>query len=152
MAEARKPIILDVDTGYETVQIRDHGEIIGEFKFNPADSNIATRYMEVAKHFGEMQITEDTGDAEQNEEIRKVCDDIKTQFDYLFGGNVSDGIFGNCGPLSVTSNGELYFTYILEKIGGIIDTVLDKRTAEKMERVRQAVGEYADAPTMAPLA
>lgn len=152
MAKARKPIILDVDTGYETVQIRDHGEIIGEFKFNPADSNIVTRYMEVAKHFAEMQITEDTGDAEQNEEIKKVCDDIKSQFDYLFGGNVSDGIFDSCGPLSVTSNGELYFTYILEKIGGIIDTVLDKRTAEKMERVRQAVGEYADAPTMAPLA
>ena len=28
---ARKPIILDVDTGYETVQIRDDGEVIGEF-------------------------------------------------------------------------------------------------------------------------
>lgn len=152
MAKARKPIILDVDTGYETVQIRDHGEIIGEFKFNPADSNIATRYKEVAERFSKMQVKEDTGDAEQTEEITKICNEIKDQFDYLFSRKVSDGIFMSCGPLSVTSDGELYFTYILEKIGGVINAVMDKRTAEKMKRVQEAVGEYADAPTLAPLA
>lgn len=151
MASTRKPIILDVDTGLETVQIRDNGEVIGEFKFNPADSNIATRFDSVAKYFAGVHFDDGLTESDQTEQLAKVCDEIKEQFNYLFGGNVADGIFQNCGPLSITSTGEPYFSYILDKIADIISTVCDERNKQKLERVRQAVGEYADTPAIAPL-
>ena len=148
---ARKPIILDVDTGYETVQIRDNGEIIGEFKFNPADSNIATRFDEVVKYFESVRFDDNLTATGQTEQLTKVCSGIKEQFNYLFGGNVADGIFQNCGPLSITSTGEPYFSYILDKIADVISTVCDERNKQKMEQVLEAVGEYADTPTLQPL-
>lgn len=148
---ARKPIILDVDTGYETVQIRDDGEVIGEFKFNPADSNIAMRFDSVAKHFEGIHFDDDLSDAEKAEQLTKVCGEIKEQFNYLFGGNVADGIFQNCGPLSMTSTGEAYFAYILDKIADLINCVCDERNKQKLERVQEAVGEYADAPALKPM-
>lgn len=149
---ARKPIILDVDTGYETVQIRDNGEIIGEFKFNPADSNIATRFDEVVKYFESVKFDGNLTEAGQTEQLTKVCTGIREQFNYLFGGNVADGIFQNCGPLSITSTGEPYFSYILDKIADVISAVCDERNKQKMEQVLDAVGEYADTPTLQPLA
>lgn len=152
MAKARKPIILDVDTGYETVQIRDHGEIIGEFTFNPADSAIATRFNEVARYFASVRFDDTLSEEKQMEQISKICDEIKDKFDYLFNCKVSDGIFKNCGPMSITRSGEPYFAYILEKIGDVISDACDERNQQKMERVRKAVGEYADAPAMAPMA
>lgn len=152
MAKARKPIILDVDTGYETVQIRDNGEIIGEFKFNPADSAIVTRFNEVAQYFASVHFDDSLSNEEQVEKISKTCDEIKEKFDYLFNRKVSDGIFKSCSPMSIMRDGEPYFAYILEKIGGVVDAACDERSKQKMERVRDAVGEYADAPTMAPLA
>lgn len=151
MAVKNNDIILNVNTGYKTVKIRDGDEIIGEFKFNPTDSNIVQRMENVVDFFSSVDFSGELTDEQKFERTKKLCNDICDQFDFLFGRKVSDGIFASCGPLSVTEDGDFFFEDILAKIGDIIEQTMGMRLNKKLDKVKQAVGEYADAPVLAPL-
>lgn len=140
--EINNEIIVDVSTGYKTVKIRDNGEIIGEFKFNPADSNILSRMDEVIEFFNSVTFSDELTEDQKYDETKKLCADICEQFDYLFGRKVSDGIFANCGPLSVTEDGDFFFYDMLEKIGGVIENVMNARIQKKLARVQKATAKY----------
>lgn len=151
MAAKNNEITLNVNTGYKTVKIRDGDEIIGEFKFNPTDSNIVERMGCVVEFFNSVDFSDEVTAEQAYDRAKKLCKDICDQFNFLFGRNVSDGIFASCGPLSVTENGDFYFEDILDKIGDIIEQTAGERVERKLARIRKAAGEYADAPALAPL-
>ena len=137
MAEVMK---LKVETGAVTVEVEDErGKVIGSFDFNPADSNILKRYGAVVDFFNGLSQKEGLTDEEQLEEMNRIQDQIAEQFDALLGYKVSDGLFGACGPLTVTKNGDFYFEQLLEKIGGLIEGVTQKRLDKKLAKIRKAV-------------
>lgn len=139
---AENEIVLDVNTGYKTVRIRDGGEFIGEFKFNPTDSNILTRMENVIDFFNSVEFSDDMTEDQKFEATKELCQKICEQFDYLFGRKVSDGVFENCGPLSVTESGDFFFEDILDKIGQIIESVMNVRVEKKLKKVREATKKY----------
>lgn len=142
MAANKNEIILNVNTGYKTVKIRDGDEIIGEFKFNPADSNIVTRIDDVINFFNSVEFGAELTEEQKFEQTKKLCTDICEQFDYLFGRKVSDGVFAACGPLSVTEDGDFFFETILEKISEVIEQTMGARIDKKLKKVKKAVGKY----------
>lgn len=144
MSNNDNQIILDVNTGYRTVKIRDGDEFIGVFKFNPADSNILQRLDEVIDFFNGVEFSKELTEDQKYEQTKRLGVDICEQFDYLFGRKVSDGIFGNCGPLSVTEDGDFFFFDMLEKIGGVIESVMNARIEKKLEKVKAATEKYAE--------
>lgn len=137
MAEVMK---LKVETGAVTVEVEDErGKVIGSFDFNPADSNILKRYGAVVDFFNGLSQKDGLTEEEQVEELNRIQDQIGEQFDALLGYKVSDGLFGACGPLTVTKNGDFYFEQLLEKIGGLIESVTQKRIDKKLAKIRKAV-------------
>ena len=146
MSEVMK---LKVETGAVTVEVEDErGEVIGTFLFNPADSNILKRYGAVVDFFNTQLVErENATDEEKVAELNALADDIEAQFDILLGYKVSDGLFGACGPLTVTKNGDFYFEQLLEKIGGLIESVTQKRLDKKLAKIRKAVAAAPNAPS-----
>lgn len=131
---------LRVETGAVTVNVEDErGEVIGSFDFNPSDSNILSRYSKVVDFFNAITFDSNAPDEEQIAQMDKLNSDIKAQFDYLLGYNVSEGLFGLCGPLTVTKSGDFFFEQVMEGVGGIIEKVTKKRLDKKMAKIRKAV-------------
>ena len=140
MADVMK---LQVETGAVTVELEDeNGAALGSFSFNPADSNILKRYGAVADHFNGLTLDQTEDDARQMEQMNALADDIAGQFDYLLGGGVSEGIFGKCGPLTVTKNGDFFFEQVLEQIGSLVEKITKKRLDKKLARIKRATAKY----------
>lgn len=133
-----KKIVLDVDTGSVIVEIRDKGETIGEFKFNPNDADIIKRFESVSVALEKLEIPESSEEA-----IFMVSDEIKKQFDYLLNYNVSESIFCKCNPLTLTASGDFYCEDVLEKIANIIERETDQRIKKKKAKIKKATEKYA---------
>lgn len=142
--------VIKAKTGFKTVKITDGNEVLGTFRFNPADSNLISRAEEVNAFMRDLKIPENTD--EQADALVNVCNTIAEKIDYLLGCKVSDSVFSVLGPLSIMEDGQLFFEFLLDQIGDIINTVTEERLKNKMERVAAATAEYADAPVLAPLA
>lgn len=134
---------LQVDTGAVTIDLTDkNGKKIGEFDFNPSDSNIFKRYENVVDFFNSVSFSENVGDDKKIEEVNKLAEDIGKQFDYLFGYSVADGMFSSCGALTVTANGDFFFEAVLEGVANLIEKVTKQRINKKLAKVRKATAKY----------
>ncbi|MCD8047115.1 MAG: hypothetical protein LUD80_00730 [Clostridiales bacterium] len=81
-----EPLKLTIDTGAVTADVYDtDGSVIGQFRFNPADIDLAARYQQVVKALGQMKVHADAG----SEEMLALTDRLKEQMDYLLNYNVS---------------------------------------------------------------
>ena len=141
MSEVMK---LQVDTGAITVDVEDEkGNSVGQFEFNPADSNILKRYGAVVDFFNAVTFDDTLPEDEQITQMNKLADDIGAQFDFLLGYPVAESVFRRCGPLSVMRNGEFFFESVLEGIGGIIEKVTAQRLDKKLKKISKAA---ANAP------
>ena len=140
MSESMK---LRVETGAVSVDVEDErGEKLGSFDFNPSDSNILKRYGAVVDFFNGVTVDETQDEEQQLQQMNKLADDIAGQFDYLLGYEVSEGIFGRCGPLTVTKSGDFFFEQVLTGIGSLIEQVTKKRLDKKLAKIRKATAKY----------
>lgn len=137
--EKTNKLVLEVDTGAVEVEVRDKGETIGTFKFNPNDMDIVKRYEHVMEALQKLEIPEDGGE----EVIFAVSDEIKKQIDYLLNYKVSDSIFSKCNPLTLTTAGDFYCEDVLEKIANIIERVTEQRIKKKKTKIKRATEKYS---------
>ena len=137
---AQEVMTLSVDTGSVLINVDDKGEIIGQFRFNPSDMDIVRRYETVVDALNAITIAEDAG----ADELLKISDEIKKQFDYLLNYNVSDGIFAKCNPFSITANGDFYFENVLEGIAGLIQNITNQRIDKKKEKIKEAIAQIEE--------
>ena len=140
MADVSK---LRVETGALAVEVEDEtGVVIGSFSFNPADSNILKRYGAVVDFFNGVSFDETLPEQEQLNAMNNLADDIAGQFDYLLGPGVAEGVFGRCGPLTATKNGDFFFEQVLQGVGSLIESVTKKRLDKKLAKIRKATEKY----------
>lgn len=131
---------LKVNTGAVLVAVEnENGRKIGEFEFIPTDTDIANRYERVVDFFNHVEFREE---ADKAEEVRRFSEEIRKQFDLLFNYPVSDGIFSQCGPLTMTQDGDFFFEHVLEGISGIIEQTMSVSLEKKMKKIRNATAKY----------
>ena len=135
---AQEVMTLSVDTGSVLINVDDKGEIIGQFRFNPSDMDIVRRYETVVDSLNAITIAEDAG----ADELLKISDEIKKQFDYLLNYNVSEGIFAKCNPFSMTAGGDFYFENVLDGIAGLIEKTTNQRIEKKRKKIEKATSKY----------
>ena len=135
---AQEVMTLSVDTGSALINVDDKGEIIGQFRFNPSDMDIVRRYETVVDALNAITIAEDAG----ADELLKISDEIKKQFDYLLNYNVSEGIFAKCNPFSMTAGGDFYFENVLDGIAGLIEKTTNQRIEKKRKKIEKATAKY----------
>lgn len=134
-----KKYSIDVDTGSIDVEIRDKGEPIGTFKFNPNDLDIVKRYENVIEALEKLEFPENS----EQEVVFMLSDEIKKQFDYLFNYSVSESIFCKCNPLALTASGDFYCEDVLKKIAEVIEKVTEQRIKKKQAKIKKATAKYA---------
>ncbi len=137
--EVKNALQLKVNTGKIVVPIVDtDGECLGKMAFIPTDMDILNRYGQVVEFFNNVKFSENPSD----KEIMEFSENVRSQFDKLFGYQVSESLFQKCGPLTVISNGDFFFENVLEGIVGIIEQITNERIEKKMAKVRKATARY----------
>ena len=139
----KKNLTLTVETGAITIDLMDErGKKIGEFDFNPSDSNIFKRFGAVVDFFNNTTMPEGETEEEKLAAVNNLADDITRQINYLLGYEAASGIFRNCGPLTITPSGDFFFESVLDGIGGLVEKTSQKRMDKKLARIRKATAKY----------
>lgn len=121
----------------EWIEIKDtRGNVTGGFYWNPSDLDVANRCEKVVEVFEKLHVDENAGD----EELYKVSDEIKKQFEYLLNTDVS-ALF-QINPLSPRPDGTLYAEYLLDVITTFIETEMDVRIKRTSARIKKYTGKY----------
>ena len=140
MADTMK---LSIDTGIETVEIENElGEVIGSFKFNPSDVNMAYRIETAAQAINDREIDEEKLKDVTSAEFKEFCDFLGQQFDYVLGFDVVDGIFAKVHMLTPVRNGDFYFEQVFDGIAGYVEKATKQRVNKRLAKIRKATVKY----------
>ena len=121
----------------EWIEIKDtRGNVTGGVYWNPSDLDVANRCEKVVEVFEKLHVDENAGD----EELYKVSDEIKKQFEYLLNTDIS-ALF-QINPLSPRPDGTLYAEYLLDVITTFIETEMDVRIKRTSARIKKYTGKY----------
>lgn len=128
---------ITINDGLKTYEIKNQkGELLGEFSFNPMDSNLIERYNEGIKKL-EAKEKEMSGKKDLSlEEIIEEDNFIKQTIDEILNAPVSEKFFSIMGVRSVI-NGKFYFEFVLEVLGRIIKEEANKQKLAMQKRIEK---------------
>ena len=128
-----------IDDGSKTYAIKNKsGKVVGNFTFNPADTNIVKRYDEAVKRIESLKTSDypDTTDG-----LLRLSEDVKKEIDYIIGYD-SGPFFEITGVMSPLVTGEFYFENVLGAIGKVIEIEMGKRVEKVRFKARKYSGKY----------
>lgn len=138
MSQQQEVMTLSIDTGSVLINIDDKGEIVGSFKFNPSDLDIAKRYEKVVSALDAITLS----DNPDPDDVFAISDELKRQIDYLLNYNVSSEIFAKCNPLTLTEDGDFFVEKVIDGIAGLIEKMMDQRIQKKKAKIKKATAKY----------
>lgn len=127
-----------IDDGYKTYDIENQdGKLLGQFSFNPSDTNIVHRYAEVLEALGKIEFPENA-DEKLEETLEEVEKTIYEKINYLLDADVAGNFFSIMGPLSPLANGQFFIESVLDAIGQAIQ----KETGERVNKIKGKIKKH----------
>ena len=136
-------IIFSIDDGSLEYEIRNkRDELIGAFRINPADPDIALRAEKAVDNFNQLSFTEPASNDEALDIIRDFTSEVHTLFNAFLGYNAAPELFSGCSALSVVPDGDFYFEKVMAYIVKTVDKVANSRVNKKLAKIRKATAKY----------
>ena len=128
-----------VDDGLKTYTIENkRGDYLGEFTFNPADTNIVKRHEEVIDFLNSVNLEEYS-----DGKISDLEDVLKSKIDYLLNADTSETFFKICGPMTPLVSGETFVENIIAAIGLVIEKEMGVRMKKANDRISKYTQKYS---------
>lgn len=127
-----------VDDGLKTYTIENkRGDYLGEFTFNPSDTNIIKRHEEVIDFLNNVNLEE-----YEEGKILDLENALKEKIDYLLNADTSETFFKICGPLTPLVSGETFVENIIAAIGIVIEKEMGVRMKKANDRINKYTQKY----------
>ena len=138
---ANKEVI--VDSGLCTYDIKDkEGRLLGQFTFNPSDTDIVKRHEKVVSAFEKMEIPDMNGN-NLAKGLEKIDSFIYEQINYLLDSKeVAESFFSIMGPLSPLASGQFFVESVLDAIGQAIQNETGERVRKIAGKIRKHTSKY----------
>ena len=138
---ANKEVI--VDSGLCTYDIKDkEGRLLGQFTFNPSDTDIVKRHEKVVSAFEKMEIPDMNGE-NLVKGLEKIDSFIYEQINYLLDSKeVAESFFSIMGPLSPLASGQFFVESVLDAIGQAIQNENGERVKKISGKIRKHTSKY----------
>lgn len=138
---ANKEVI--VDSGLCTYDIKDkEGRLLGQFTFNPSDTDIVKRHEKVVSAFEKMEIPDMNGN-NLAKGLEKIDSFIYEQINYLLDSKeVAESFFSIMGPLSPLASGQFFVESVLDAIGQAIQNETGERVRKVAGKIRKHTSKY----------
>ena len=137
--------VAKIDNGLKTYDIVDqNNKTLGQFSFNPSDTNIIERYNKAVAEFPAVV------DKFQKMEGKKKTTDLLPELDQytyelidrIFNAEVSENFFSIMGPFSVLANGHFFVESVIETIGSVIESEMGARVKKMNNKITKFTGKY----------
>lgn len=137
--------VIKINDGYKTYDIvNQEDKLLGQFSFNPSDTNIIKRYNDAIEKF-ENVFEEFKGmdESTETEEIIKKLDEKTCELiDGIFNADVSSNFFNIMGPFSPLASGQFYVATVIEAIGQALEAEIGERVKKMRSKINKHTSKY----------
>ena len=137
--------VAKIDNGFKTYDIVDqNNKKVGQFSFNPADTNMIERYNEVVSEFPKVvdMFQKKEGKKETSELLAELDQYTYELIDKIFNAEVSANFFSIMGPFSVLANGHFFAESVIETIGNVIESEMGARVKKMNSKIKKYTAKY----------
>lgn len=137
--------VITIDDGLKTYDIQNkEGKLLGQFSFNPSDTNIVHRHAEVVEALEKLELdissTEDK--ASLDEAFKAVESVVYEKIDYLFNTPVAKDFFCIMGPFSPLASGQYFIESVIDAIGQAISAETGARVKKINSKIQKHTSKY----------
>lgn len=134
-----------INDGYKTYDIVNQDDkVLGQFSFNPSDTNIIHRHAEVVEALEklEMEISAKTEEKSLNEAFKEIEAVVYEKINYLLDADVADKFFSIMGPFSPLESGQFFIETVLDAIGQAISAETGERVKKINSKIQKHTSKY----------
>lgn len=122
--------------------VNQNNKLLGQFSFNPSDTNIVKRYKEVVEHLDKLEFATDEDTAKS---LKNIEDAICKEINYLLASDdAAEAFFSIMGALSPLESGKFYVETVLEAIGQAIQAETGERVKKINSKIKKHTSKYYD--------
>lgn len=132
---------IKVNDGFKTYDIVNQDDkLLGQFSFNPSDTNIIHRHEEVVNALEKINLNISSNDEEKSlsEAFKEVESVVYEQINYLLDSDVAESFFSIMGPFTPLANGEFFVETVIDAIGQAIQI----ETGERVKKVKAKINKH----------
>lgn len=137
--------VITIDDGLKTYDIvNKSGKLLGQFSFNPSDTNIIRRHAEVINSLEKLSenVPKDVEEENGTEALKKIEEIIYEKVDYLLNADVAREFFAIMGPMTLLESGQFFVENVIDAIGQAISAETGARVKKLNTKVRKHTSKY----------
>ena len=134
-----------INDGYKTYDIENQdGKLLGQFSFNPSDTNIIHRYAEVVEALEtlELDISAKKDETSLDEAFKAVESVVYEKINYLLNADVAENFFSIMGPFSPLASGQYFIESVIDAIGQAISAETGERVKKINSKIKKHTSKY----------
>lgn len=134
-----------INDGYKTYDIENQdGKLLGQFSFNPSDTNIIHRHAEVVEALEklELDISTKADETNLNEIFKEVEAVVYEKINYLLNVDVAENFFSIMGPFSPLASGQYFIESVIDAIGQAISAETGERVKKINSKIQKHTSKY----------
>lgn len=137
--------VIRINDGYKTYDIvNQDGKLLGQFSFNPSDTNIIHRHAEVVEALEKLEM--EISAQEEEKSLDKVFKEIEAvvyeKINYLLNADVADNFFSIMGPFSPLASGQYFIESVIDAIGQAISAETGVRVKKINSKIQKHTSKY----------
>lgn len=137
--------VIKINDGFKTYDIQNQdGKLLGQFSFNPADTNIIKRYNDAVEKFSSIfdEIKEMGEEPDTIELFEKLDKKTYELIDGIFNADVSSNFFNVMGPFSPLASGEFFVASVIGAIGQALEAEIGERVKKVNSKINKHTSKY----------
>lgn len=137
--------VVKINDGFKTYDIVNQDDkLLGQFSFNPSDTNIIHRHAEVVEALEklELDISAKAKETSLNEAFKEIEAVVYEKINYLLDADVADKFFSIMGPFSPLASGQLFIETVLDAIGQAISAETGERVKKINSKIQKHTSKY----------
>lgn len=134
-----------INDGYKTYDIENQdGKLLGQFSFNPSDTNIIHRHAEVVEALEklELDISAKKDETSLDEAFKAVEAVVYEKINYLLNADVAENFFSIMGPFSPLASGQYFIESVIDAIGQAISAETGARVKKINSKIQKHTSKY----------
>ena len=137
--------VIKINDGYKTYDIVNQDDkLLGQFSFNPSDTNIIKRHAEVVEALEKLELDISANEDEKGlyEALKKVEAVVYEKINYLLDADVAEKFFYIMGPFSPLASGQFFIETVLDAIGQAISAETGERVKKINSKIKKHTSKY----------
>lgn len=134
-----------INDGYKTYDIENQdGKLLGQFSFNPSDTNIIHRHAEVVEALEklELDISAKKDETSLDEAFKAVEAVVYEKINYLLNADIAENFFSIMGPFSPLASGQYFIESVIDAIGQAISAETGARVKKINSKIQKHTSKY----------